>query len=210
MKKIHTVIATVVVIFAIFVISAFQAQTQKFGVCDLSSVANNSKYGKRKMQEIETARSKYFSILTFLRQNPFISRSEAQKFRDLSLSNSLTPAQQKDLDELKAGAQRLREEFERLVNMRNPSESEQRRIQELAVAREEIMQIQNTWGEEFARTLNDQFESAKEDVHNKVKAAVRKLGRRDGFSVIFDSNSAPYAANDVTDELLKVMDADNP
>ncbi len=210
MKKIHTVIATVVVIFAIFVISAFQAQTQKFGVCDLSSVANSSKYGKRKMQEIETARSKYFSILTFLRQNPFISRSEAQKFRDLSLSNSLTPAQQKDLDELKAGAQRLREEFERLVNMRNPSESEQRRIQELAVAREEIMQIQNTWGEEFARTLNDQFESAKEDVHNKVKAAVKKLGRRDGFSVIFDSNSAPYAANDVTDELLKVMDADNP
>ena len=210
MKKIYTVIATVVVIFAIFAITAFQAQTQKFGVCDLSSVANNSKYGKRKMQEIETARSKYFSILTFLRQNPFISRSEAQKFRDLSLNNSLTPAQQKDLDELKAGAQRLREEFERLVNMRNPSESEQRRIQELAIAREEIMQIQNTWGEEFSRTLNDQFEDAKEDVHNKVKAAVRKLGRRDGFSVIFDSNSAPYAANDVTDELLKVMDADNP
>ncbi len=210
MKKIYTVIATVVVIFAIFAITAFQAQTQKFGVCDLSSVANNSKYGKRKMQEIETARSKYFSILTFLRQNPFISRSEAQKFRDLSLNNSLTPAQQKDLDELKAGAQRLREEFERLVNMRNPSESEQRRIQELVIAREEIMQIQNTWGEEFSRTLNDQFEDAKEDVHNKVKAAVRKLGRRDGFSVIFDSNSAPYAANDVTDELLKVMDADNP
>lgn len=210
MKKIHTVIATVVVVIAIFVISAFQAQTQKFGVCDLSSVANNSKYGKRKMQEIEAARSRYFSVLTFLRQNPFISRSEAQKFRDLSLNNNLTPAQQKDLDELKAGAQRLREEFEQLVNVRNPSETEQRRIQELAIAREEVVQIQNTWGEEFARTLNDQFEEAKEDVHNKVKAAVKKLGRRDGFSVIFDSNSAPYAANDVTDELLKVMDADNP
>lgn len=210
MKKIHYIVGSAIVLGIFFLSSALNQTQLKFGVVDLTRIANDSKYGKKKQEELKAQNRKYEEVLNFMRQYPFLSKTEATKLRDLMLADKLTPEQQAELDALKASGQRLREEFDKLVTLQNPSETEQKRLQQLVIAREENARLGSQWENTFRMNWNEMFENVRSDVYAKVRQAVNKLGKRNGYTVIFENNTAPYAANDVTDEILKIMDQDNP
>ncbi|HWP30720.1 MAG TPA: OmpH family outer membrane protein [Fimbriimonadales bacterium] len=210
MKKAYYILGTAIVLGIFFLSSALNQAQPKFGVVDLSRIANDSKYGKKKQEELKAQNRKYEDVLNFIRQYPFLSKTEVTKLRDLMLADKLTPEQQTELDALKASGQRLREEFDKLVTLQNPSEAEQKRLQQLVIAREENARLGSQWENTFRMNWNEMFENVRNDVYAKIRQAVNKLGKRDGYTIIFESNTAPYAANDVTDATLKIMDQDNP
>jgi Skp family chaperone for outer membrane proteins len=77
----------------------------------------------------------------------------------------------------------------------------------LAQSTEDMLdQLDNMLG----RAMQDQAAAKQADVLNKARGAVQKVGKRDGYTLVMESNVAPYGATDVTDDALKVMDSDNP
>lgn len=195
---------------AFFALSAFQQPQLKLGVVDVSKVAEDSKLGKRKKDEFEKMRTKMTAVLQFMNQNRLISKDQATKFRELSLIEKPTADQTQQLEGLKTLIQRAKQEFDDLLKVSNPTETQLKRIQELSGYGNDTLDRLREWDREFGQQMSDLANSAQSEVLNKAREAVKKLGKRDGYTVILESNSAPYGANDVTADVLKVFDADTP
>ncbi len=203
-------IGTLLAAVTFFALSAFQQPVLKFGVVDVSKVAEDSKLGKRKKDEFEKLRVKMTAILQFMNQNRLMSKDQATKFRELSLLDKPTADQTQQLEGLKTLIQRAKQEFDDLLKVSNPTETQLKRIQELSGYGNDTLERLRDWDREFGQQMSELASNAQTEVLSKAREAVKKLGKRDGYTIIHESNSAPYGANDVTTDVLKVFDADTP
>lgn len=189
---------------------AFQGPTQKFGVVDIGVLSDASKLGKRKKVEFEAKQQKWINLLQFMRSNRFFTLDNVKRFRELSLLDKPTADQTKQLEDLKTAIQKITDEFQGLVKVAQPTEEQSRRRQDLVRMADETTQMLNELGAEYQDSMRNMAADLKEEVTSKARAAVQKYGRQQGFTVIFEISMAVYGANDVTNDAVKVMDADNP
>ena len=68
-------------------------------------------------------------------------------------------------------------------------------------------QVTQQWFQEFRQEVTQAFQSRQVDALNKARAATQSLAKSQTYSLVFDSTVATYAANDVTADALKVMNA---
>jgi Skp family chaperone for outer membrane proteins len=69
-----------------------------------------------------------------------------------------------------------------------------------------LPQLDNMLGTSMQQRAN----AKQQEVLDKARAAVQKVGKRDGFTMVFENQVAVYGATDLTNEALKTMDTDNP
>ncbi len=206
---------TYLIIFAaffigMFALTAWNQNTQKFAVVSLGDVAERSKLGQREKKEFEALRTKYGALIQFLNTNKAAAREDVQKMVDLWNKEKPTPAETQQLEALKTKAQTQSEELRRLISVLNPSAEQQSRIRELSGmsqgTEDMLPQLDNMLGTAMQQRAN----AKQQDVLDKARAAVQKVGKRDGFTLVFENQMAVYGATDLTDEALKTMDIDNP
>lgn len=195
---------------AMFAVSAFQTQTQKFGVVDLSEVADKSKLGAREKKEFDALRQKYTQLLQFINANKAMTGQELDKLRQLWGAEKPTPEQTKELEALKTKIQGNSDELRRLLSLLNPTPQEQQKYKDLAQLAQQTEDILPQLDQLYGTAMQAQAANKQQAVIDKARAAVNKLGQRDGYTVIFENTTAPYGANNVTDAALKIMDTDNP
>ncbi|MDQ2986093.1 MAG: OmpH family outer membrane protein [Armatimonadota bacterium] len=197
-------------LLGMFALTAWEQNTLKLAAVNLGDVAERSKLGQREKKEFETLRTKYGSLIQFLNTNKSIAREDAQKMVDLWNKEKPTPAETQQLEGLKTKGQTQSEELRRLISVLNPSAEQQSRIRELSgmsQATEDLLpQLDGLLGQ----AMQQRAASKQQEVLEKARAAVQKVGKRDGFTMVFESQVAVYGATDLTDEALKTMDADNP
>lgn len=193
-----------------FALTAWNQNTQKFAVVSLGDVAERSKLGQREKKEFEALRTKYGGLIQFLNTNKAAAREDVQKMVDLWNKEKPTPAETQQLEALKTKAQTQSEELRRLISVLNPSAEQQSRIRELSGmsqgTEDMLPQLDNMLGTAMQQRAN----AKQQDVLDKARAAVQKVGKRDGFTLVFENQMAVYGATDLTDEALKTMDIDNP
>lgn len=193
-----------------FALTAWQNNVQKFGVVNLGDVAERSKLGQREKKEFENLRTKYGGLIQFLNTNKVLAREDVQKMVDLWNKEKPTAAETQQLEALKTKAQTQSEELRRLISVLNPTAEQQTRIRELSGmsqgTEDMLPQLDNMLGTAMQQRAN----AKQQEVLEKARAALQKVGKRDGFTMVFESQVAIYGATDLTDEALKTMDADNP
>lgn len=193
-----------------FALTAWQGNTQKFAVVSLGDVAERSKLGQREKKEFEALKTKYGSLIQFLNTNKVAAREDVQKVVDLWVKDKPTAAETQQLETLKTKAQTQSEELRRLISVLNPSAEQQTRIRELSGmsqgTEDMLPQLDNMLGTSMQQRAN----AKQQEVLDKARAAVQKVGKRDGFTMVFENQVAVYGATDLTDEALKTMDTDNP
>lgn len=191
-------------------LAAFQNQTAKFGVVDVSAVADKSKLGQREKQAFDAFRREVNNILTFINNNKVMTAQQRDQLLTLWLAEKPTDQQKQQLEQLKSAIQTASSRYAELVRKTNPTPDELTELSEKSalagVTQDVLPQIQNS----LAQELQARAQEKQTSVLAKAREAAAKYGKQQGFSVIFDSDVAPYAANDVTDEVVKVMDRDNP
>lgn len=191
-------------------LAAFQNQTAKFGVVDLSTVADKSKLGAREKQAFDAFRREVNNILTFINNNKVMTAQQRDQLLTLWLTENPTEQQKQQLEQIKSAIQTASNRYAELVRKTNPTPDELTELSEKSalagVTQDVFPQIQNS----LAQELQTRAQEKQTSVLTKAREAAAKYGKQQGFSVIFDSNVVPYAANDVTDEVVKVMDRDNP
>ena len=191
-------------------LTAFNQNTQKFGVVDLASVAERSKLGQREKTQFEALRTRYGGLVQFLNTNKAVARDDAQKIVDLWNKEKPTPAETQQLESLKTKAQTQSEELRRLISVLNPSAEQQSRIRELSGLSQAIEDMLPQLDNMLGQAMQQRAASKQQEVLDKARAAVQKVGKRDGFTMVFENQLAVYGATDITDEALKTMDTDNP
>ncbi|MFN8139870.1 MAG: OmpH family outer membrane protein [Fimbriimonadales bacterium] len=205
--RIGIAIAAIGIVIALF---AFQGPTQKTGVIDIGRASDLSKLGKRKKSEFDAKQQKWINMLNFMRQNRFFTPDNAKKFRELSLVEKPTAEQTQSLEGLKTSIQKITDEFQNLIKVTQPNDEQVKRRQELLRMADETVQMMNELGAEYRDSMQTLAGDLKEEVTNKARQSVQKYGKKEGFTIIFESSIAVYGANDVTDEVVKIMDVDFP
>jgi Skp family chaperone for outer membrane proteins len=191
-------------------IFAFQGPTQKLGVVDVSDVAEKSKMGQREKKAFEDLRTRLSGLLQFVSMNKVLKRDEANKLVELWRMEKPTAEQTKELEQIKTTAQKNSDELRRLISILNPTADDQAKIRELSALAQNTEDMLPQLDSLLGQAMQAQASSKQQVVLDKARAAVKKVGARDGYTVVYESGFAPYGANDITDAALKVMDTDNP
>lgn len=209
-KNLAIVVAMGGILLAVIFTQAFQAPQAKFGVVDMSQIADSSKLGQKRKKEFEELRNRMMTLMQFVDDNPVMTASEANRLRQLMLSANRTASEETELNNLQTTIRARTQELFTLSAKQPLTEAEQTRFRELSeMARDSRGRLQQ-WNEDLFNQISALRENSRNEVLQKVREAVNKVARRDGYTIVFDKSVAPYAANDLTDAATKQMDADNP
>jgi len=192
---------------ATLVAGGFQNQTNKVGVVDLQTVFQSSDYFQQRQADLQAMETQRRDLLDFIKNNQTITADQAQKLKTLSLKTDLTGAEKAQLDKLKSDVQAQEQAFSTLQTKQNPTADDNAKLIALNTQRQQTATLFDSWQKEFAGDLKNQRDKFQQDVLDRVTSALQEYAKKQGYTLVFANDVAPYGANDVTPDTLKVMNA---
>jgi len=187
--------------------SGFQAKTNKFGVVDLAQVFSQSDFAKSQTDSLRNLSTQRQDVLQFANTYPVFSAEQTQRFRELSVKPQLTTAEKAELEKLKNDVIAQDKKFKDLQTKAQPTPDEVSLLREYNDRTQNMVKTIDRWAREFGDELNSLQEKLRKDTLERVKVAVQEVGTKQGYSVIYVQDIVPYAANNVTADSLKAMNA---
>lgn len=185
----------------------FQGAGEKLGTVDLAKVFNESEFAKKQTDSLKTMGLARQGVIDFVKTNPHLKLEEANRFRELTLKESRSAAEQSELERLKSDAQTGESKYRTLTTKDKPSQEDMSQIEEFNHRRDTSQQILEKWNSDFSTELQGKQETLRNETLNKVKEAVQQVAKNQGFSMVFVQDVAPYSANDLTKQALDAMNA---
>lgn len=187
--------------------SGFQNKTDKIGVVDVGSIFQTSDLTNKKKDELRVMNDARTGVLQFIHTYRSFTPAQADRFKVLSLKPTLTGAEKTELDKIKADVMAQDKANKALQQKPNPTPDEVNKLNAISSQTQQSQAIEQSWVREFDTDLHDKQESLRQDVLDQVQGVVDDIGKKQGYTLIFVKDVAPYGANDVTAETLKVMNA---
>lgn len=192
---------------AILFTGGFQSNQPKFGVVDFNKALQDSTEGKANLTAFETARDARVAVLTFMSNQRVMTTEQAQLLRSLSLRERVTDAERRQLDDLKATVTANTRRFNELSQKSAPTEEERSQLADFNGRIQATTRLTAQWEQEFDTELGQLRQQITTSTIDRGRTTLQELGKREGFSLILDSNVAPYGANDVTTALTNAINA---
>lgn len=187
--------------------SGFQKPGDKIGTVDMEKVFNDSTFAKTQTDNLKTMGQARQSVLEFLSTYRTIPAADATKFRELALKEKATEADKAEMDRITAAAKLSEQKFRDLSTKAGPTPEELKQIEEFNRRKDATDALLQQWQQDFMTEVQTKQAGLRTDALKKVKDAIQKVGKDQGYSIVFDASSAPYSANDITDEAMKAMNA---
>lgn len=185
----------------------FQNSQPKFGTVDMDRVMNGSTAGTRANEQLQTELRKRQGLIEFAVTNPVMTQDQATQLKDLTLKPSPAAADTTALNTLKQTIQAQVKEFDALNKNANPSEADRTKLAEYNANIQQMNLVLTEWDRTFSNELSTMREDSRQSVLDTARAAVKSVGQREGYTVVFESNVAIYGSNDLSDAVIKAMDA---
>lgn len=179
----------------------------KIGVVDVGQVFQSSQLTGRKQQELKRLGDARREMLEFVHSYRVLTPEQAARFRELSTKPTLSPAEKIELDKIKADVIAADKAFKALQTKPNPTPEEVAKLQDFNSRASAMSQLEQRWIREFDAEVRDTQGKMRNEVIQDIHASVREIGRKQGYTLIFVRDVAPYAANDVTQEALNAVNA---
>lgn len=187
--------------------SGFQAKTDKVGVVDLGEVFSTSDYAKTQTDTLRTMGQIRQDLIQFVNTYPVFSQEQAQRFRELSVKPQPTPAEKAELEKIKQDVIAQDKKFKALQTKPSPTPEEVAQLREFNDRAQAMVKTLDRWSREFSDEFQSMQDKLRADTLERVKAAVKEVGQKQGYSIVYSQDAAPYAANTITQEALKAMNA---
>lgn len=187
--------------------SGFQTKTDKYGVVDLAEVFSGSEFAKNQTDSLRNLSTQRQDVLQFLNTYPVFTAEQAQKFRELSVKAQPTSAEKAELEKLKNDVIAQDKKFKDLQLKAQPTPEEIALLREYNDRTQNMVRTIDRWAREFGDELSGMQEKLRKDTLDRVKQAVQEVGQKQGYSIIYVQDIVPYAANNLTGESLKAMNA---
>jgi len=187
--------------------SGFQAKTDKVGVVDLGEVFSTSEYAKTQTDTLRTMGQARQDLVQFVNTYPVFSQEQAQRFRDLSVKPQPTAAEKAELEKIKQDVIAQDKRFKALQTKANPTPEEVATLREFNERAQTMLKTLDRWSREFSDEFQSMQDKLRADTLDRVKAAVKEVGSKQGFNIVYSQDAAPYAANTITQDALKAMNS---
>ena len=185
----------------------FQGATEKTGVIDMNKLIVDSEFGKANNAKIQTAAAAREDLLKFIDRYKVLTIDQATKLRDLTLKENPTDKDKQDADAIKKTVVDADKRRNELLAKAEATPDERNQLTDFnnraALMREMLPQ----WSEQFNADLGDLQAKLREVTVSRAKEALRDVGKANGYTVILETQVAPFGANDVTEAATKAMNA---
>ncbi len=187
-------------------LSGFQANTApKFANVDMIKVYNDSPLATTNDDALEASRKLRAGILDFINRNRSMDPNDAKKFADLSLKPSPTPADTAEIARLRAAGEAATQARSAAMTKNPPDDAARAAIADFSTKATTNQAVLQNLEAQYTSELQAMTGSLREKTLARVREVVKGLAAKQGYTVVFDTNAAPYAANDLTDEATKAM-----
>lgn len=187
--------------------SGFQAKADKWGVVDLAQVFTTSEFAKNQTDSLRNLSTQRQDILQFANTYPVFSVEQSNRFRELSVKPQITAAEKAELDKLKAAVIAQDKKFKDTQLKAQPTPDEVALLREFNDRTQTMVKTIDRWAREFGEELQSMQAKLQKDTMDRVKVAVQEIGQKQGFTIVFVQDVVPYAANNMTTDSLKAMNA---
>lgn len=186
--------------------AGFQGSTTRIGVVDMTQVFNDSDFAKSQVDLLKSLGQARQDMLQFVDSYRTFTPEQATRFHDLSIKPGVpTPAEKTELDTIKKAVQTADSRLKDLQQKTSLTPAETTEMAELS----RRVQTTGDTAQKWSRDANDEVEKYQQklqkDTLDKVRDAVKQVGQSGGYTIIFVTDVAPYGANNVTADALKVM-----
>lgn len=192
-------------LLGVIVAGGAQPGASKEGIVDLSRVMQESKVGIKSTETLRNAYTARNSLMEFIGTQLVVTTEQANKLRTLSLKETITEAEKTELEKLKDEIKAAAKNFNDLNQKSNPTDADRNLLQDYNNRIQTIRRVLEDWNDEFTAELTQLEQRLRQQTINVARDAVRELGKKQGYTVIFESQIAPYGANDLTDAATKAL-----
>ncbi|MER3496533.1 MAG: hypothetical protein C4320_07015 [Armatimonadota bacterium] len=197
---------TIVATSGLLSLSGFQGASLKIGSVDAAKAANDSIEAKRLDSELQKSVAARQGLLEFISTYPTISAADATRFRELSLKPTPTAADTAEIERLRNAVIAEEKKSRDLQTKASPTAVDLSAIEGYRARAVATRDLLGKWSQEFDAQLYGMRDKSRQDLVEKVRSVIAEVGKKGGYTVIYDSNAAPYSANDISDEVKKALD----
>ncbi len=188
---------------AILAGSGFQGANMKIGIVDTNDVAQQVATNKNLVEQQKNLESDRQAVVDFLQHYPILKKEEADRFKALQTKATKTDAEKAELEKIKSTAEETLRKLKDLELKSSPTQDELKYMDEYRQRQEAMGPYIQGLVNDFREELTNIRSQNQNLVVKAVTAGIAEVGKKQGYTLLFDKNTAPYAANDVTADVLK-------
>jgi Skp family chaperone for outer membrane proteins len=192
-------------ILGVLAASGFQDGFDKVASVDLSIIVETSNLGKSNIAALEGMKTSREDLLKFIDENRVLTMDQAKNLKTLWLKDNPATTDTNSLTRLKAEIVAQAARNNEISGKANLTPEERTLLQEYASRSAAMEQLAGQWWDEFRQEIQQSAQDRRIDTLNKARVAAQTVGKAAGYSLVFDSSVAVYAANDLTPDALKAM-----
>jgi Skp family chaperone for outer membrane proteins len=182
-------------------------QGPKFGSVDVQRVYQESKSRQRDAAELQQMVVSLRAVIQKMQDYAarFLSDAEIKEMAALYEKKMPTDAEKKRLTQLEDAAAAKGARKRQLENTTAPTADESKQFAALDEAEKKGAQSLKSLGEEFGRRVDTREVELNNKTLGEIKAIITKIAQEKGLAVVYDSTTAIYTANDITEEVIKQL-----
>jgi Skp family chaperone for outer membrane proteins len=185
--------------------AGFQDKNEKTGSVDVAKVFNESDLARKQNDILHTMGVLRESVFQFLENNMHMKSDDADKFMKMSLKEDMSAAEKAQLEILKTEAQTNETNFKNLNTKPSPTPAEVAQLEEYNKRSELNSKLLQEWQHDFLQQIDQKRQQLHNETMLRVKESVIQVAKKQGYSIVFNQDMAPYTANDLTTDTLTQM-----
>jgi Skp family chaperone for outer membrane proteins len=158
-------------------------------------------------KKYEDEQRRFNDEIVQLNKTRYLSPAERKELDDLKAQKSVSDKDKNRIAELEAKSDNQDKEFQGLAGREKPSDTEKARIKELAKAREDA----NSWlqGEidKRSQNLHDLESKVLEEMQGKILGIVSQISEKENLTMVVDRQAILYGGRDLTPDVLTKLGA---
>ncbi|MEN3001438.1 MAG: OmpH family outer membrane protein [Armatimonadota bacterium] len=180
---------------------------QTVGMVDYERVINEAQIAQDSLRELQALGQRYQQAFQTLQENLILTDEERQELTNLLLQPNLNDQQKKRVDAIKATARQRADELQALRQKATPTETEKAALERFTQmetrSREALQILEQQWGQE----INKRAEEKRSQVQKRIREVIAQVAKEKKIQVVFPANMVLYCENDLTDEVIKRLNA---
>lgn len=193
-------------LLAVFVgASGFQDSQSKTGIVDLNKIVTQSNLGAQNRAKLEAAVDIRSDLIEFANTYRVLTTEQANRLRELWIKPNATEAEKQELERIKAAVIESDRKRSELAQKETLTDADREMLRDFSNRVQMMQTTLQRWNNEFDAELRQLTEQLTNETVAAAKEAVRNVAAQQGYSIVFESAVAPYAANDITDAAMRSM-----
>lgn len=178
-----------------------------FASVDMQRVLTESKARQQSAQEFGALQQNLQGVLRRLEQGSarFLSDAEIRDLVRLYENQKPTDADKKRIGDLEQKGDLAAAQLRRLEQIASPDDAQRKQFADLNQSQQKGAETLQTVLGDYQKRLGEREREIQTKLEANIRTAIAQVAKEKGIVVVFPSQVALYAANDITADVLKVL-----